>query len=132
MSKRTLRLTAYTPGSVQYADPNDIRNTLRVKGSLTPKAVGSATVQNHRGEIIMNETVPVKISDCSTPPVVSCVGDEIISARITLSGSVGNSVALKALLKNAYDNAILAIEAGFLNGFQPPMDTIYLIGDGAP
>lgn len=131
MSKRTFRLTAYTPGSVQYADPDDIRNTLRVKGSLTPKAVGSATVQNHRGEIIMNETVPVTISDCSTPPAALCVGNEIVSARITLSGSVGNSGALKVLLKNAYDNAILAIDAGFLNGFQPPFDTAYLIGDGA-
>ena len=128
MSKRTLRLTAYTPGSVQYADPSDIRNTFRVKGSLTPKAVGSATVQNHRGEIIMNATVPVKITDCSTPPVVTCAGDEIISARITLSGSVGNSDALKALLQNSYDNAILAIDAGFLNGFQPPLDTAYEIG----
>lgn len=128
MSKRTLRLTAYTPGSVQYADPDDIRNTLRIKGSLTPKAVGSATVQNHRGEIIMNETVPVKITDCSTPPVVTCVGNEIVSARITLSGSVGNSADLKALLANAYENAILAIDAGFLNGFQPPMDTAYTIG----
>lgn len=128
MSKRTLRLTAYTPGSIQYADPDDIRNTLRIKGALTPKAVGSATVQNHRGEIIMNETVPVKITDCSTPPVVTCVGNEIVSARITLSGSVGNSVELKALLKNAYDNAILAIDAGFLNGFQPPMNTAYAIG----
>lgn len=128
MSKRTLRLTAYTPGSIQYADPDDIRNTLRIKGSLTPKAVGSATVQNHRGEIIMNETVPVKITDCSTPPVVTCVGNEIVSARITLSGSVGNSADLKALLKNAYDNAILAIDAGFLNGFQPPLDTAYTIG----
>nr|AMQ23555.1 hypothetical protein [Leviviridae sp.] len=128
MSKRTLRLTAYTPGSIQYADPNDIRNTLRIKGSLTPKAVGSATVQNHRGEIIMNETVPVKITDCSTPPVVTCVGNEIVSARITLSGSVGNSADLKALLKNAYDNAILAIDAGLLNGFQPPLDTAYAIG----
>ncbi|DAD50732.1 TPA_asm: coat protein [ssRNA phage SRR6960803_4] len=128
MSKRTLRLTAYTPGSVQYADPNDIRNTLRVKGSLTPKAVGSATVQNHRGEIIMNETVPVKITDCSTPPVVTCAGDEIISARITLSGSVGNSDALKVLLKNSVENAILAIDAGFLNGFQPPFNTAYEIG----
>ena len=74
MSKRTLRLTAYTPGSIQYADPDDIRNTLRIKGSLAPKAVGSATAQNHRGEIIMLETVPVKITDCSTPPVVTCVG----------------------------------------------------------
>lgn len=128
MSKRTLRLTAYTPGSVQYADPNDIRNTFRVKGSLTPKAVGSATVQNHRGEFIMNETVPVKITDCSTPPVATCAGDEIISARITLSGSVGNSDALKALLQNAYDNAVLAIDAGFLNGFQPPLDTAFEIG----
>lgn len=128
MPKRILRLTAYTPGSVQYADPDDIRNTLRVKGSLTPKAVGPATVQNHRGEIIMNETVPVKIPDCSTPPVVNCVGDEIISARIALSGSVGNSVALKALLKNAYDNALLAIDSGFLNGFQSPLDTAYEIG----
>jgi len=128
MSKRTLRLTAYTPGSVQYADPDDIRNTFRVKGSLTPKAVGSATVQNHRGEFIMNETVPVKITDCSTPPVTVCAGNEIISARIALSGSVGNSGALKALLKNAYDNAIVAIDSGFLNGFQPPLDTTYEIG----
>lgn len=132
MSKRTLRLTAYTPGSIQYADPDDIRNTLRIKGSLTPKAVGSATVQNHRGEIIMNETVPVKITDCSTPPVVTCAGNEIVSARITLSGSVGNSADLKALLKNAYDNAVLAIDAGFLNGFQPPLDTAYTIGDETP
>ena len=128
MSERTLRLTAYTPGSIQYADPDDIRNTLRIKGSLTPKAVGTATVQNHRGEIIMNETVPVKITDCSTPPVVTCVGNEIVSARITLSGSVGNSADLKILLKNAYDNAVLAIDAGFLNGFQPPLDTAYTIG----
>ena len=128
MSKRTLRLTAYTPGSVQYADPDDIRNTFRVKGSLTPKAVGSATVQNHRGEIIMNATVPVKISDCSTPRVMACAGDEIISARIALSGSVGNSESLKALLQNAYDNALLAIDAGLLKGFQPPLDTAYEIG----
>lgn len=127
MPKRTLRLTAYTPGSIQYADPNDIRNTFRVKGSLTPKAVGSATVQNHRGEIIMNETVPVVVSDCKTSETM-CVGDEIISARITLSGSVSNSIALKALLDDAYNNAILAIDSGFLSGFQPAMDTAFTIG----
>lgn len=126
--KRVLRLTAYTPGSVQYADPSDIRNQFTVKSRVAPKAVGSSTASNHRGELIMNRTVPIMDTDCADPSKVVCLGDEVLSVRIVVSGSTKNSELIADLFENAVNNARVAFAKDFLKGFMPSLDTSYEIG----
>lgn len=97
--------------SLNLADPTRTQHTLRVVLDTGTKSVKGVSALNNRLEMISSDTAPLVEGDRTV--------DEIIAARVQLSGSVANKDAIKRAWKELKANVDQAIEDGALDGFLP-------------
>lgn len=97
--------------SLNLADPSRTQHTLRVVLDNGTKSVKGVSALNNRLELISSDTAPLIEGDRTV--------DEIIAARVQLSGSVANKAAITRAWSELKRNVDAAIADGALEGFLP-------------
>lgn len=110
----TYRETYHGPKELQFADPENFLNTLKVAHNVQPKRAGSLSVYNAQSQINMQRNAVVPGCEPSDP----CNSNtEKLSLRFSLSGSTANHAAAAKLwedFKIAGDLMIADLTKGFL------------------
>lgn len=119
---RNLRAISSGNSSTVFADPLNILNTTRIKVDQYQRKVGTVDSSAVRLEVISARTTSVVICDSTCAvPVPSNV-------RISVSGLIASKAVLKQQLKDAYANALIAIDTdAALDGFPVNPATPYQI-----
>lgn len=110
----TYRETYHGPKELQFADPENFLNTVKVVHNVQPKRAGSLSVYNAQSQINMQRNAVVPGCEPSDP----CnANTEKLSLRFSLSGSTANHAAVAKLwtdFKVAGDLMISDLSKGFL------------------